>query len=239
MCESLARFFLFGFNFVFVLTGIALIGMGAYIQIEMTQYIDFIGDQYLNTGVVLIIVGVVIFGIAFLGCCGAMKHNACMLLTFATLLSIIFIAEVALVIVCYVFKDDAKPYIKENMQKTLENYGKEGNEGVAEVWDILQSEYKCCGIEGKDDWTGKGTPEFASGQTPDSCCDLAEVEEGCGKEAAKQKYEQGCLVKFVDDIKGNVPIVAGVGVGIALIQIIGVITACVIGKKVKDGLEYV
>lgn len=239
MCESLARFFLFGFNFVFVLTGIALIGMGAYIQIEMTQYIDFIGDQYLNTGVVLIIVGVIIFGIAFLGCCGAMKHNACMLLTFATLLSVIFIAEVALVIVCYVFKDDAEPYIEKNMKKTMDNYQKQGNEGVAEVWDILQSEYRCCGISAAADWTGKGEPAFTSGQTPDSCCDLPDVEEGCGKLPSNPKYKQGCLVKFVGDIKGNVPIVAGVGVGIALIQIIGVITACVIGKKVKDGLEYV
>lgn len=237
MCESLARFFLFGFNFVFVLTGIALIAMGGYIQSEMTQYLDFIGSQYLNTGVVLIIVGVVIFGIAFLGCCGAMKHNACMLLTFATLLSIIFIAEVALVIVCYVFKDDAEPFIKDNMRETLDNYGKPGFEGVAEVWDILQSEYKCCGIESAGDWAGKGVPPFTSGQTPDSCC-VDEVVEGCGL-AAKPKYQEGCLVKFVGVLKGNVPVVAGVGVGVALIQIIGVITACIIGKKVKDGMEYV
>ena len=44
--------------------------------------------------VFIIIVGVIVFVIGFLGCCGAIKENYCMVTTFAILLGIIFILEI-------------------------------------------------------------------------------------------------------------------------------------------------
>ena len=56
-CVGFGRTLLFIFNFIFVITGLALIGLGAFVQIEATKYLDFLGNQYTNTPVLFIIVG--------------------------------------------------------------------------------------------------------------------------------------------------------------------------------------
>ena len=51
-----------------------------------------------------VIVGCIIFFVAFFGCCGAIKENHCMTLTFAILLGIIFLMEVGAGIAAYKLK---------------------------------------------------------------------------------------------------------------------------------------
>jgi CD63 antigen len=56
-CQSLVKYSLFIFNLVFALAGLFLIGLGTYIQIHAKHYLDFLGSSYINTPIVLIIVG--------------------------------------------------------------------------------------------------------------------------------------------------------------------------------------
>ncbi len=44
-------------NLFFVIAGLLLIGVGAYIQIEAKTYLDFLADNYLNTPIFIIIAG--------------------------------------------------------------------------------------------------------------------------------------------------------------------------------------
>ncbi len=39
----------------------------------VSQYLDFLGDQFFNTPIFLVVVGCIIFFVAFFGCCGAIK----------------------------------------------------------------------------------------------------------------------------------------------------------------------
>ena len=66
---------------VFQVSGICLIAIGAWVK---TKYGDFIhlNDSSLTTGpVFLIIIGVIVALVGFLGCCGAYKENYCMVTT--------------------------------------------------------------------------------------------------------------------------------------------------------------
>merc|ERR1712062_781325 len=56
-CDNIIKYVIFLFNFVVFLCSVALIGIGAYIQVQMNKYLDFLGDTYLNTSVILIIIG--------------------------------------------------------------------------------------------------------------------------------------------------------------------------------------
>ncbi len=103
-CDTMLKYVVFLINFVFFLTGIALIGIGAYIQVKMSQYLDFLGETYLNTSVILIIIGVVILVVTFFGCCGACTENYCMLYTYGTLLALVLLAAIGVAITIYVFK---------------------------------------------------------------------------------------------------------------------------------------
>ena len=58
-------------------------------------YLTFADDKYADAAIFLIIVGVIVFIVAFLGCCGAIKEHYCMVTTFAIFMIVIFILEVA------------------------------------------------------------------------------------------------------------------------------------------------
>jgi hypothetical protein len=43
-CDNMLKYIVFLFNFAFFATGCILIGIGAYVQIQMKSYFDFLGN---------------------------------------------------------------------------------------------------------------------------------------------------------------------------------------------------
>ena len=129
------------------LSGLFLIVTGGVVQGAYSQYLDFLGDGFFNTPVFLVIVGCIIFFVAFFGCCGAIKENHCMTLTFAALLGIIFLMEIGAGIAAYKLKGQVKSLIYSNMERGMQNYNQTGFEGVTHTWDVLQHELNCCGTQ--------------------------------------------------------------------------------------------
>ena len=82
------------FNLIFALVGLVLMGFGVFVQVEAKDYLNFLGSNYTNTPVFIIILGAIIFVVAFFGCCGAIKENKCLMYTYGFLLFVILIALV-------------------------------------------------------------------------------------------------------------------------------------------------
>lgn len=238
------KYLLFAFNLVFAISGLALIVIGGIIQGLYSQYLDFLGDKFFNTPVLLVVVGCLIFIVTFFGCCGAIKEHYCMTMTFSVLLAFIFLLEFGAGIAAYMLRSDVDNIITENMEKALQFYGSEGHDGVTKTWDVVQHELGCCGSEEYKDWknTTFGT---AGNSVPESCC-LTDAD-GCGKgilddepeEAAKLIYTVGCKDGFEKLIEGKVAYIGSVGIGIALIQVIGVICACCLARSIRSAYETV
>jgi CD63 antigen len=66
---------------VFQISGIAILSIGAITQDFYTTYTDFLHGKFFVGPVLLIVVGVIVFVVAFFGCCGAIKENHCMIMT--------------------------------------------------------------------------------------------------------------------------------------------------------------
>ena len=98
------KYSLFLFNLLFALSGLLLISTGGVIQGAYANYLDFLGDDFFSTPTFLIAVGCIIFFVAFFGCCGAIKENHCMTLTFAVLMGVIFLMEIGAGIAAYKLK---------------------------------------------------------------------------------------------------------------------------------------
>ena len=47
-CETMLRYIIFLINFVFFLASVAVIAIGAYIQIQMKTYLEFIGKYLIK-----------------------------------------------------------------------------------------------------------------------------------------------------------------------------------------------
>jgi len=233
-CESMVKYFMFFINAIFAIVGITLVGIGAYIQIKATEYLDFLSDNYLNTPIFIIIVGCVIFVVAFFGCCGAWNESACMIYTYSVFITIILIAELGAAIAAFALKGDLRNVIEHKMVDGMENFGKEGYEGVTNAWNVLQADVHCCGATDYKDWMKNSTMQYV----PDSCCKVDTKD--CGKAPGFENeiYTKGCLVEFEDQFVGNIGLVGGIALGVAFAQLLGVIFSCCLANRIRKGDYY-
>jgi len=238
------KYLLFVFNLLFAITGIALIVTASIIQGLYSTYLDFLGNEFLSAPMLFIIVGVIIFLVAFFGCCGAMRENNCMMVTFAVFLGLIFVCEVAGGIAAYVLRSDVDVILTENMQKALHQYNAGGHEGVTHTWDVMQHEIQCCGVKNYTDW--KNTTFSEGKNVPDSCC--RDYTQGCGtnilvnpsqEEVDKRVYTVGCVTELGNQVEHKAGVFAGIGVGIAFIQLIGMIFACLLARAIRSSYHAV
>ena len=63
------------------LSGITLIVIGAVMKALYATYLDFLGHQFISVPMLFIVIGIIIFLVAFFGCCGAIRENHCMTTT--------------------------------------------------------------------------------------------------------------------------------------------------------------
>ncbi|XP_076368642.1 CD63 antigen-like [Tachypleus tridentatus] len=227
---SVVKYLLFAFNFIFVVTGAALIAVGAWVQAKAAEYVDFLGDKYASAPILLIVVGVIIFILSFMGCCGAIKENYCMVMTFAVLLFIIFILELAAGILAYVYKSEVETVIRHNMKNAMKNYNTSDHDIVTRTWDDMQSNLKCCGANNASEWK-----EYLGDKLPYSCCPGKDIQ----KECKKDHYKKGCIDALANFLEDKILVVGGVGIGIAFVQIIGIIFSCCLARAIKKEYEVV
>uniref|UniRef100_A0A3B3CQ94 Tetraspanin n=1 Tax=Oryzias melastigma TaxID=30732 RepID=A0A3B3CQ94_ORYME len=163
------------FNFICWICGLALIVLGIMAQVSLHNTLRIKDVSMSGVPIVLIAVGALIFFIAFFGCCGAWKENYCMVTTFAVLLTMIIIIEIAAAIAGFVFRDKISTIVKDSLTDMIENYKNGTKEFKASV-DGVQEKWKCCGVNSSSDWSYLDS----DGNTvPDSCCITKTT--GCGK----------------------------------------------------------
>jgi len=226
------KYILFAFNLLFFLAGLGLIITGAVVQTRFRSYFDFFGGSFSGAAIVLIVIGSIIFIIGFFGCCGAYKENYCMTMTFAALLIIIFIVEIGAGIAAYVMKEKVKGLVQEYMEKAIPKYDKPESEGITETWNAMQHDFKCCGAKNYTDWKAAGIKEV-----PRSCC--IKENAACDTSKITDIHTDGCVKGFVNFVKDNVLIIAGVGIGLAFVQVFGILLACCLARSIKKEYEVV
>lgn len=229
------KYLMFIFNLLFVITGIILLSIGATIHAVYYKYNHFLDNKFLSVPSLLIAVGVIIFFIAFFGCCGAVRENYCMLITFTTLLVCIFVLELSAGISGYALRSQAGDIIKEKMMDTIPKYTQ--NEEIARFWDLLQNDFKCCGVDNSTDWNAV----FKSGDLPQSCCQLETGKFGtivCNT-TSPNVHPRGCLDEFQYSIKSHAIQLGGVGLGIAFIQGVGIWFSIYLARSIRNSYETV
>ncbi|XP_055959332.1 CD63 antigen-like [Patella vulgata] len=229
------KFIIFAFNFIFVLVACGLIGLGIYIQVQLSEFFDFFGNQFAGPGIVLIVIGFVIFIVATFGCCGALKENYCCIMTFAVLLGVIFIIQIAAGISGFVLRESMRDQVVVILKGAEHNYGKDGKGGVTKAWDKLQQKFECCGVENYTEWYSLLTPKLV----PTSCCVDPKSTECANRTQTLNEtefYTQSCEEGFVGWLDYEIALVGGVGIGLAFVEVVGIILACCLAMAIRK--EY-
>nr|XP_056723059.1 CD63 antigen [Euleptes europaea] len=228
------RFLVFFFNFIFWICGIALIALGVYVQIKLNNTLHMSSLSSSGAPIVILIVGVIIFFISFFGCCGAWKENYCMVTTFAVLLTLIFLVEIAAAIAGYIYRDKIQSVVNEQIREAMRETKNNKNTTLTNDFDALQKQYSCCGATNFTDWFN-ATGVFDR-TVPASCC--KNHTDDCTKNpTSSNTFTEGCTSKIEELLRKHILIIAGVALGIAFFELLGIIFACCLMKGIRSGYE--
>lgn len=228
------KYLVFFFNFIFWLCGLALIVVGVLVQLSLHQTVMISDASASGAPILIIALGVIIFLIAFFGCCGAWKENFCMVTMFAVLMSLIIIAQVVAAVLGYIYRGKVTDVVHDSLTDMISKYNSstpEFRDGV----DALQHNLKCCGINNSADWRIYTSEENT---VPDSCCITETV--GCGQGTmtdATKVYQTGCQEALETLLKDNIQWVIVAALVIAAFEILGVVFACLLMKGIRSGYE--
>ncbi|XP_066247970.1 CD63 antigen-like [Euwallacea similis] len=244
-CSSImrnySRYLLIIFNFFFVLTGIIIISVGFSAKAYFNEFDHLLDDKYFYVSDLLIAVGAVIFIIAFFGCCGAAKENACLTNTFSTLLIIIFVLEALVGIGGVILRNKTEEFLENSLKLTMQEYNKNDSE-ITLTWDTIQSQMHCCGITNYTDWFNINSTNASSNAfLPISCCKIpfGTMNTFTCNSNTTDLYKEGCLFAFGDYIRHNISKIEISGLTLAVIQLLGIILSCYLSKQIRSDYETV
>ncbi|CAH1154155.1 unnamed protein product [Phaedon cochleariae] len=230
-CElSVIKYTLFIFNLIFAISGVGLIIAGSLVLAEVGEFSHFLEGKILAPPVVLIVAGCIVFLVASLGCYGAIRESYYMLMAFALCLLIIFVIEFAVGIAAATYKNQFQSVLKEAMTDSLSKYESSKSDKIA--WDNIQTKLECCGVDGPMDWSKRPptcchpTRENAPDPSPEHCRNA--------KPGDDFLYNYGCFEELQMKAESSSKVLIGVGIGVAFIQIIGIILACWLASAVKN-----
>lgn len=217
------------FNFAFWVTGIAILGVGIWMEVDLHKYLELTTNYYSATPYILIGTGAVIILIGSLACCCTAKGQPILLYLYSAFLMVIFVVELSAGISGYAYRTKLKTGFETGLNESVEEFGK--NEKKTDALNILQSSLQCCGIQNYTDWYDS---PWSNGthSVPESCCKARK----CIHEHEVDEstiYTKGCfetVVAFLDTNMGNIGAAA---LGIGFFQLIGVILSCCLAKHIN------
>ncbi|CAD5121589.1 DgyrCDS10087 [Dimorphilus gyrociliatus] len=249
------KYLIFGFNVIVWLLGGALIAGGTWAIHEKNAMgnIKSLTNITFDPAMIIVVVGIILFTIAFFGCVGALRENTVLLILYAVLVLIIFLTELALVIAIFLYSEELENSVKGKLKKYIERYRDDPD--MQDIIDWVQMDWLgCCGIDSNKDWEHNiyfncSSAALESCGVPYSCCKdpYSSVEEKgkklvnlqCGYGALEEttglnfEYKKGCFPTFKSWVKDNMIPIAGVGIFIAVLQILAICFACTMKSDIN------
>ncbi|MBN3294964.1 CD151 protein, partial [Amia calva] len=221
------------------LAGGAVMAVGVWTLVLKSDYISLLSSStYAATAYILVVAGAIVMVTGILGCCATFKEQRRLLRVYFVLLLCIFLLEILAGILAYIYYQQLNDELKKNLQKTMvDHYQQPGQERVTKAVDKLQQEFKCCGSNSSYDWRDSLWVRSVKAEgrlVPDSCCKT--ITERCGvREHPSNIYlvEGGCITKLEKFILEHLKIIGAVGIGIACVQIVGMVFTCCLYRSLK------
>ncbi|XP_068607491.1 tetraspanin-1-like [Brachionichthys hirsutus] len=243
-CAGFLKMMMFIFNGAIFLAGVAIMGVGIWVKVDSGSLMDILDNVdgapselsiLVNVSYLLIGVGAVLLVIGFLGCCGAIKESKCMLLTFFSIVLIIFLLEVAAAVVLLVFQnltDELLHGVENELRNTIRRkYGQD--EDVTSLWNSTMEKFDCCGVKNYTDFYYSPFYNVTEGLVfPPTCCRANVTVGECNESEAVSSVADGCLDILVQLIEENSAIIAGVALGIAALEIAAMVVSMVLYKQI-------
>uniref|UniRef100_A0AAQ4P4Y3 Tetraspanin n=1 Tax=Gasterosteus aculeatus aculeatus TaxID=481459 RepID=A0AAQ4P4Y3_GASAC len=159
-------------NLIFWAAAGILCYVGAYVFITYDDYDHFFEDVYtLTPAVTIIAVGALLFIIGLIGCCATVRESRCGLATFVVILLLVFMTEVSVVVLGYVYRAKVEKEVNVSIKKVYDEYDGTNSNAQSRAIDYIQRQLQCCGIHNYSDWQNtRWYEQSKNNSTPISCC---------------------------------------------------------------------
>jgi len=231
------KYLLFGFNLLFFLIGLGLIITGAAVQSKFSDITHIIGDSELSLAYVVIGIGGIIFIVTFFGCCGAIKENYCMLITFAVFILFVFLLEIGTVAAGFVLKGAISKTVTKGLESSMSEYEKKTT--VHSAWNFIQEQFSCCGASNATEWFKYLEKK---NRVPQSCCKHRPPTTHCNEienNDWSEIHTKPCLTSLSDTIEENLVNLIIAGAVVAVCQVIGIMLGCYLAKNIRKQYEII
>ncbi|ERL83974.1 tetraspanin-7-like [Dendroctonus ponderosae] len=214
------------FNFIFWISGIAILAIGIWMEVELYKYMEMSTEFSGTAPYVLIGTGSLILVIGSLACCCTVKGQPVLLYVYGAFLAIVFVLELGAGISIFAYRSKLTEGFDKGLTRVMVNYHNDSNSQVSSDLDLVQETLKCCGNHNASDWLN--LPHRMP--IPSSCC----IQDGCRTEEKYHEiYTQGCYEKVIDFLNKNFKVVAGAAIGIAFFPLVGVILSCCLASVIN------
>lgn len=222
------------YNFIFLLSGCLVCGLGVWTVLEKGLFINLLTVlTYEVTSWLMVCTGAVAILTALLGYTAIGLENKCLLATYTILLVLVFMFESITGLLAYVYQEQINDDLANHLQQSfIQGYGEDRD--VTHSVDRIQREFSCCGANSFADWResnwSKLNPEM---KVPDSCCKTESP--GCGvRDHPSNIPYTGCIHRFSEELSDHLLLLGVVSLGLALLQVFGVIfTSCLFSRLNK------
>ncbi|XP_044276412.1 tetraspanin-15 [Varanus komodoensis] len=241
------KFSLTIYSTVFWLLGAFVLGVGIYAEVERQKY-KTLESAFLAPAIILILLGIVMFVVSFVGVLASLRDNLCLLQAFMYILGVCLLIELTGGVIALIFRNQTIDFLNNNIRRGIVNYYDDLD--FKNIMDFVQKEFKCCGGEDFKDWSKNqyhdcSAPGPLACGVPYSCCvanKTAVINTMCGYKTINKErlsvqniiYVRGCtnavLIWFMD----NYTIMAGILLGILLPQFLGVLLTLLYITRVED-----
>lgn len=248
-CIKVTKYFLFLFNLLFFILGGVILGFGVWILADKSSFIAILqSSSSLNVGAYIFIgVGTVTMFMGFLGCIGAVNEVRCLLGLYFTFLLLILIAQVAAGAIFYFNMGKLKQEIGDIVGDLIQDYEANEENSVQDTWDYVQAQVKCCGWVSYLNWTSNAElMNYTTITFPCSCqrnsshllergfCTSDNVTQNGNNPDEWPVYQEGCMEKVQEWLQDNLGIILGVCVGIAVIELLGMLLSICLCRHVHS-----
>lgn len=219
---------LFLFNFLLLLSGLAILSVGLWTVFDKHSYVAVLATTiYEATTYLLVLTGALIVVVVFgLGCCGAWRENRLCLTIYAIFLIVIFVLEAICGTLAYFYEARIHEELVDNLNQTMAtSYRRDIS--ITQSIDSMQLTFKCCGASSYMDWV----------KVPDSCCKTPSNTCTDKSQHPSNINYKGCVESLADFLRPHLIVLGAVGLGLCCLQIFGVIVSCWLIKKIKDKKE--
>ncbi|KAM4597566.1 leukocyte surface antigen CD53-like [Polymixia lowei] len=216
-------------NLLFFIFGTVVLGFGVYMMMNMSNMASLMPAlASVTLANILLIIGIIITCVSFLGFFGSMKENRCLLITFFILLFLMMLVELTVACVLLVYEkkidDIIESELKEGLAKS-QSWRKSVNSSASDDWDFIQTKFKCCGVKNVSDWMDN---------VPASCCSTTPCQE-----SNSQYWTKGCYTEAKTWFQENFLSTGIILIMLCVIEVLGMCFALTLFCHIsRSGLGY-